>query len=145
MNKRYLGIGIGAIIAFGILALAFTVILPKNNEKKTATPVAAPTNAPQTDTTSQGPRAQIIIRLTNGGFYPASTTIKPNTRIVWVNDTEDKATVNSDDHPTHAKFKLLNLGEFDKGQAIQTILSESGTYTYHNHLSPEVKGTIIVQ
>jgi len=144
MKKNYLGVALGVLIAFGVLALAFIYLRPQKDSKKVAPPLAQPTQSATSQTVAP-PTGQVIIRLTTNGFYPAKTTIKSNTRLIWVNDTDKKATVNADDHPTHTKYPLLNLGEFDKGQAVQTVLKEKGTYTYHNHLAPSVKGTIVVE
>lgn len=143
MNKSYLGGTIGILIAFGLLAAGFFFLLPKNSSKSEV-PLVTPTKSPLSKSEPL-PGQQIIIKITTAGFYPATTTVKPNTRIVWTNETDKKATVNSDDHPTHTKYPILNLGEFGKGQAVQTVLKTKGTYHYHNHLSPSEKGTIVVE
>lgn len=88
---------------------------------------------------------EVQVVLTSSGFDPESVTIEKGSAVRWVNDTEDKATVNSDDHPTHKEFKELNLGEFENDSTLVHIFTTLGTYTYHDHLHPTRKGTVIVR
>lgn len=87
----------------------------------------------------------IIITVSDDGFNPTQVKIKPGTRVVWVNKSTKTATVNSDDHSTHAKYKDLNLGAFETGKSVQLKFETIGNYSYHNHLLPEQKGEIVVE
>lgn len=85
------------------------------------------------------------VSLTASGFEPQTVTIQAGGAVRWTNNSNKSATVNSDDHPTHRKFPELNLGEFSNGSTLVHIFTKPGTYTYHNHFSPDQKGTVIVQ
>ena len=85
------------------------------------------------------------VSLTNNGFVPKTITINKGETVSWINKSNEDGTVNSDPHPTHNLYKFLNLGEFPPGSTVQAIFSETGTFTYHNHLNPSQKGTVIVK
>lgn len=85
------------------------------------------------------------IRVTKDGFEPGHIEIKRDTVIVWYNESGDMISINSDQHPDHTLYPELNLGNLESGQNAQAFFTEPGTYTYHNDLKPEQRGTIIVQ
>lgn len=91
------------------------------------------------------PEEIVTITLDRTGFSPQVTTIAPGTRIVWENTSGKEATVNSDPHPTHNLYSILQLGNFDTGETLQVVFDKTGTYTYHNHFDPSQKGTVIVK
>jgi plastocyanin len=95
------------------------------------------TSTPVNETTQE-------IVLTDQGFNPETISVKKGTRVIWVNNSQEAATVNSNEHPTHTEFPFLNLGEFEPGSSLQIILDKPGKYTYHNHLDDTKTGTIIV-
>lgn len=136
-NRKVIGlllIGITLIIG-GI----FFFMLIKGQEKKSE----------DKTTVSQQPKLKDIpnstVRLSSSGFEPKSIEIDKDTRVVWINASGEKASVNSNDHPTHAKYFPLNLGEFANDSSVQFIFDKAGTYEYHNHLKPQQTGTITVK
>lgn len=86
-----------------------------------------------------------IINLTKTGFSPASTNVNVGTLIQWINLSEEEASVNSLDHPTHELHSNLNLGLFPEASSLSLIFDSAGTYKYHDHLHPERVGIIIVK
>lgn len=146
-------------IALGIIALliiggVFLLVNNASNVKKagyqkgtgsqtgsvTETSPSASKSAPAHDTQSA-----VTITVTSNGFSPDTVTVKPNTIITWINKSGKTATVNSDNHPTHLEYPPLNLGEFKNGSSVQLTFDKAGTFTYHNHVNPDQKGTVIVQ
>lgn len=85
------------------------------------------------------------VQVITSGFVPSEVKIAAGSAVRWVNKANQTVTVNSDDHPTHRKFKEINLGEFAKDSTVVHIFTNAGTYTYHDHLHPTRKGTVIVQ
>ncbi len=89
---------------------------------------------------------EVSVELTNDGFIPETVTIKRGGAVRWANNsTDEKVSVNSDDHPTNQKYPELNLGEIPKGSTVMHIFSQPGEYTYHDYFHPERKGTVIVE
>lgn len=133
-NKTVLGI----IVVLLLVGGAFFIFFPSGKGKNTPpTPKAAPTIAP-----SPVLRA---VTLGDNGFLPSTIEIKAGETVSWTNRSGENASVNSDPHPTHNKNTFLNLGEFPSGTTVQTVFTKEGTYTYHNHLNPSQKGTVIVK
>lgn len=139
MNSRnLLVVGIVIVILLG----GFFLLSNKNtNTPKimaTVNPTARPASSPSA-------KMENRITLTKNGFEPQTLKIKVGTTVVWVNNSGDTATVNSDPHPTHTLFPFLNLGSFDDGSSLSVKFDKVGVYTYHNHLNPTETGTIIVE
>jgi plastocyanin len=133
-NKVFIFIILIAIVAFGIGVF----LLSKQNNKPATNQITQPQARPL-------PK-EVTVHLTKTGFVPASVKISAGGAIRWKNDSgDDNATVNSDDHPTHQKYKEMNLGVFSKGSTLVHIFDTPGTYTYHDHFHPDRKGTIVVE
>lgn len=85
------------------------------------------------------------ITLTKKGFEPQNITIKKGEVLVWTNKSGKKASVNSADYPTHRLFPILNLGTFEDGQSVQTLILRTGEFRYVNHYNPQQIGNITVK
>ena len=88
-------------------------------------------------------RSEVIVN--KDGFSPQSLTIKRGETVIWINQSGDTVTVNSDPHPTHNLYRFLNRGEFPSSSSVQVTFEQTGIYVYHNHLKPSQTGTIIVE
>ncbi len=91
------------------------------------------------------PQAIHEVTLTASGFSPATINVNKGDTVAWINKSGKNATVNSDPHPTHNLYPFLNLGQFPNSYTVQTVFKTPGTFTYHNHLNPSEKGTIVVK
>ncbi|CAN5116932.1 hypothetical protein BH11PAT1_BH11PAT1_0390 [soil metagenome] len=133
----------GVIIVFlAIVILGGTLVLM--NQKTPAPKTITNTTAVVTPT-PQLPAETAITLSEKDGFSPKTITIKVGNAIRWTNSDGEKATINSDDHPTHRKFPEMNLGEFRRGESLTHIFNKPGTYTYHDHYNQTSKGRIIVE
>lgn len=118
--------------------------------------------APETNLTSQTPSAsesgrqngspsaqtqgQHIVQITAAGFSPAIITIHPGDTVTWVNIDNQQHTVNSDPHPTHTLYPPLNtVGLLNPGEQKSLTFPTSGTFKYHDHLNPSLRGSVVVQ
>ena len=127
-------------ITIGIILLltgAFSIFLIMNLRTKTEEKMSEV----QDNTTTQTSDTQTIT-FTNKGFEPTNTTAKKGTRIIWINNSNTTATVNSDDHPTHTKTPELNLADFEPGSSLQVVFTKVGVFNFHNHINPTQKGSI---
>lgn len=134
MNNRLILI----IITFLILVGAAVFIFYPTN-KTTQSKVS-----PQPPTVAPTPSIERVT-LNQSGFSPSTITIKKGQTVSWINRSGSNATVNSASHPNHTQFPFLNLGEFPKDTTVQTVFENTGTFTYHNHLNPAQRGTVIVK
>ncbi len=71
-------------------------------------------------------------------FSPAEIRIKAGTIVVWTN--KDGAP-----HQVHADDDAYQLSVISQGAQSEQVFSAPGTYTYHCHLHPNMKATVIVE
>lgn len=135
MNKKILVLLI-AIVVVG--SLVFWI----NNKGKVSTLVETPKTSA---TPSPFKKNEVVVTIDKNGFEPSSLKIKKGQRVVWVNKSGNKVTVNSNNHPTHLIYPPLNLGEFKDGFSVQLVFDKVGTFGYHNHYKPSQTGEIIVE
>lgn len=127
-----------SIVVALIVVIAGLSFLRNNSDNQT--------QAPGTQTKQASEEEPIeYITVSASGFEPASVTVKVGTRVIWNNTSGKTVTVNSDPHPAHTLYPVLQLGEFENGAIVETIFDKVGTFTYHNHFNPNQKGTITVQ
>lgn len=87
----------------------------------------------------------VNISITESGFVPTSIKVKLGDKIIWTNNTTGSVDLRSEDHPTHELYPFLNLGVAEPNKTLRLIFRQIGTFTYHNHLIPSQKGTIVVE
>jgi plastocyanin len=87
----------------------------------------------------------VNINIVNNKFEIASITIAVNDSVVWINKDSSPHQIASDPHPAHTSLPDLASGSLATNQTYSYKFTAAGTYTYHDHLNPNIKGTIIVQ
>ena len=140
------------IILILVISSGAFLFLKKNNQSSSPStaPIQSqnnnqPTSAP-TQTSAEEKSMDIVeVMLTQQGYSPKNMTIAKGTKVVFLNQSGENATVDSDPHPFHTIYPPLNLGNFSNGEKLELVFNETGTYNYHNHLNPSDKGTIIVK
>jgi plastocyanin len=79
---------------------------------------------PECTDPAEAGEADVVVRMKDSRFDPATLTITPGTRVVWVNDDDYAHTVTSDDG-------AFDSGAIPPGKAWAFTLDEEGTYAYH--------------
>lgn len=79
------------------------------------------------------------------GFFPASVTVAPGSKVTWIVLDSSVPTVASNPHPTHTGLPGLESSIIRMGGQYTFTFSTTGTWGYHNHNSPDQSGTVIVQ
>jgi plastocyanin len=87
---------------------------------------------------SSGTVQEIVID--NFTFAPATVTIAPGTRVVWVNHDDVPHTATSTSKP-----KRFDTGTLDTDQKYAHVFTEPGTYNYFCAVHPKMTGQIIVK
>lgn len=134
MNNKVLLVGLLVLLVGGVFLLT-NQPREQTNTVNPQQPTAQPTQVPN----------EATVTLTESGFLPPTLTVKAGTKVVWVNQRKDTATVDSAGHPTHLSYPPLNLGAFKAGEQLFLVFNEKGEYKYHNHLSPNQLGTVVVE
>lgn len=109
-----------------------------------------PATKKQSQTTQPTPgnfykKEKATFSYTANGFVPKNATVKLGQVVTWTNDTKENMSLNSDNHPTHVKFPILNVGTIPPDATGQVTFDKVGTYTFHDHYKPENRGTVIVE
>jgi plastocyanin len=97
--------------------------------------------APREDGEKSAPKAapnQVVIG--NFAFQPATLTVKPGTKVTWVNRDDVPHTATSAD-----QRKEFNSGTLDTDQQFSHVFKKPGTYKYFCALHPKMTGKIIVK
>lgn len=89
--------------------------------------------------------ARTVVTLSDTGFAPSPVTVKVGTTVTFVNESSGQMWVASDPHPTHTLLPGFDeLGSVGKGGTYEYTFVKVGTWTYHDHPNPSIKGTVIV-
>lgn len=77
-------------------------------------------------------------------FVQGSLTVKKGNSVKFTNKEDIPHQIASDPHPVHTNFTSLNSGILNKDGTFELTFNQTGTFTYHCHLHPNMKGTITV-
>ncbi len=86
------------------------------------------------------------IKITSSGFSPSTITIKKGDYVQFTNTDTANHWPASDPHPVHT-----DLSGFDAKKGLKTgenyryQFNKTGTFTFHDHLNPSWRGSVIVQ
>ncbi len=84
-----------------------------------------------TDFTDLTNQKEIAIDIKDTAFRPQKIIIAKGTKITWTNSDAVVHYVNSDPHPGHNFYPLLNSQALAQGESYRYIFNESGLYFYH--------------
>jgi hypothetical protein len=129
------------ILAVIILVLIFIFVFTR--QSKTTTP---PTNQlGKTINSSEAPIETVTILMQEETYTPVDLTIKKGTKVVFKNETTEPRWPASNLHPTHSIYP-----EFDPKRPVESgeewsfVFNNTGSWKYHDHLAPLIRGTITV-
>lgn len=154
-NKIFLGL---LVVAAGVLAgwyfLRGTGPAMTPSESMTTSPTPAGSNLgapPATNETGTsglekgGVMQRTVVTLSDSGFAPQTVSVKAGDTITFVNESSGQMWVASDPHPVHTLLSGFDeLTSVGKGGTYEYTFAKVGTWTYHNHVNPSVKGTVKV-
>lgn len=98
----------------------------------------------------------VTVNHSPGGFSPKTLTVRAGTRVTFVHQGTGPMWVASDEHPVHSQYSGTERAShcpdpggiaFDQcssGTTYSFVFNKAGSWGYHNHMSPEDKGTIVV-
>lgn len=144
---------LGIIVVLLIAGAAYTYLGNKKAEAptlQTDTTINTNSNNSTEDNTSStatpATPSTVTVNYTSNGFSPDPVTIKVGDTVTFVNQNGGGMWVASGPHPVHTDYP-----EFDEKKAVSTggsyefTFTKVGSWSYHNHLSPSKRGTVIVE
>ncbi len=134
---------LGLLVIIALLAGA-TIFLQKKTGPTLPKSIAPAEKVVVKDLAPVG-KGVAYIKITATGFSPSSIIINTGDKVIWTNSSNSAVQINSDPHPKHNLYPILNLGAVLPGQNTRLVFGTPGTYTYHNHLNPSQTGTIEVK
>lgn len=136
--KNEIMIGI-VVLVFG--AIAGWYILGSKAPIQQSRQQPTPTVQPETSMTGE----KGAISYADTGFSPQSLTVKSGTTVTFTNVSAQPMWVASDVHPTHQLLPGFDeLKSVGKGESYSYTFTKVGTWTFHNHMNPSDKGTVVV-
>ncbi len=140
------------VIAVIVIALAAWVLPKKTPVTVTVSPTptvasidetAAPSAAPAESSTPSP--SSLTIHIKDSRFQTSSLHIQAGQTVTWINDDSIAHMVDSDPHPSHTILSALQSPQIESGQSYSITFTKTGTFPYHCHLHPSMKGTIVVE
>ena len=155
MNKTIVTIAIIAVVLVGgyfLLKGTYQLVLSVPLTQPSASESSSQKQPSQQPPASQAPVVkENAVTYTNSGYLPSTLTVKKGETVTFKNQSSRAMWTASAVHPTHRGYPTTGgcLGStFDACAGIQPGNSWSfkfdisGTWKYHNHLSPGDTGTI---
>jgi plastocyanin len=142
------------LIVFGVMAARRpqTTTVPETTATPTETDAAgllqpvpdgaeSPTSTPIPITNEQA-----TVSLTDSGFSPPTLTVSSGTTVTFVNNGQGAHWPASDPHPTHTALAGFDAKRgLTTGESYSFTFTKVGSWNYHDHLNPTVRGTITVR
>jgi len=131
MNYKLLGVIL-------ILALVGSSVFYYQNNKKVS--------KEDLKTTQEMTQDRLVVVYNNEGFSPKNITIKTGESIKFINLSDRKMWVASNDHPTHDIYPEFDQKDIVlRGGEYIFKFEKKGKWGFHNHLYSEHEGIIIVE
>jgi plastocyanin len=87
-----------------------------------------------------------VVKITDSGFDPSSLTVDAGATVKFENESSDDAWPASNVHPTHQLYPGFDAKKpLLPGDSYSFTFTKTGSWGYHNHLEPDVQGTIVVK
>lgn len=148
-----------ALIVIVLVAIGGYFLL-SNRASAPQQPVETQNNTTSDDTVTPAENTAIVT-YTDGGFSPATISVKVGDTVRFVNNSGSGMWVASDAHPTHTEYDgsstsehcangVNTAGSFDAcrqiapGESYEFTFAKVGTFTYHNHARANHGGTVTV-
>ena len=88
----------------------------------------------------------MVVLYTSAGFSPSVIHIRLGQAVIFKNTTNDDLRIASNPHPTHTDYSGFDSGRsLLKDEEYGFTFARKGTFAYHNHLSPDKGGQVVVE
>ena len=113
---------------------------------KTGQPVPVSMMQPEVNAGHMMGGNMITVKYTNSGFVPSKIEVATGTMVEFINESDKEMWVASNDHPGHEVLPTFDqFKTIGKGGRYIYVFDKPGTWQYHDHINPELVGTIEVR
>lgn len=93
------------------------------------------------------PTPEVVeIKITADGFVPSTINIQKGDYVQFTNTDSNAHWPASDPHPVHTGLPGFDsLKGIETGKYFRYQFTTAGTFTFHDHLHPALKGTVVVK
>lgn len=96
------------------------------------------------DEPDSDPEITSTITYTDTGFKMSLDNLKVGSTVLVINDSSETLQFSSDPHPQHTENPELNLPVLRPGEQETIVITEPGTWGFHNHLNDNHSASITV-
>jgi plastocyanin len=145
MKMRLLGV----VLSLVVCLLALPVVVGAATGTPPASPAASPGASPAASPSaspvaspaaSPAVTAEVTVHIKDFFMDPGAITVKPGTKVTWINDGPTIHTTTSTSEP-----KLWDSGILQVGQKFSYVFATAGTYPYWCSLHPQMVGKVIAK
>jgi plastocyanin len=87
-----------------------------------------------------------VVRMKADSFEPSTLTISKGETVEFENESGDDKWPASNVHPTHELYPGFDAQEpVLDGDSYEFTFDRTGRWGYHDHLNPDIQGTIVVK
>jgi len=136
---------LAAVVLLVVLGGAYFLVSGNYKASNTATPSTTESTTQEGATASADTQEEMTVRISSSGFSPDSVTIKVDGKVTFINDDSADHQVASAPHPVHTDYPKLNVGVLKPGEMGTAEFDKTGTFGYHDHLNPTMRGEVVVE
>lgn len=141
MKRHVVGLLVVVMVALGAAPLVVGAASGTPASTPTASPGASPAASPgASPAASPVAGAEVTVHIKDFFFDPATITVKPGTKVTWINDGPTIHTTTSKATPP-----LWDSGLLQVGKSFSYTFTKPGTYDYWCTLHPQMLAKVIVK
>lgn len=131
----------GGIVVLLLASAASPFVVGATSGIPVSTPTASPAASPgASPVASSAVSTEVTVHIKDFFMDPATVTVKPGTKVTWINDGPTIHTTTSRSEP-----KLWDSGILEVGQKFSYVFTKPGDYPYWCSLHPQMLGEIVVK
>lgn len=141
MKPRLLGVFFSLVVCLAALPFVVGAASGTPPASPAASPAASPGASPMASpAASPAAAAEVTVHIKDFYMDPGTITVKPGTKVTWINDGPTIHTTTSTSHPA-----VWDSGILQVGQKFSYVFTKPGEYDYWCSLHPQMVGKVIVK
>lgn len=148
MNKILL-IAAGLVVAIGV-GIAAATLTNKSSDRGQSSDAGPAQTSDETVNVPEKPSQEAVegqaVTFDGSGYSPNELTVKTGGAVTFKNESDQPMWPASNVHPTHTLYSGFDpQRQINPGEEWSFTFTRAGTWGYHDHLQPNITGTIKVE